>query len=89
MMRQYVFMRTDELDDEMRAEGSKFLEGIYEFPNFNEDDEPMWLAFLTWESALNKKGQAEWETIYGPESRVYLEETYESQFHRSYHFHGL
>lgn len=81
--RKYVFMRRDELGEARRAEGSDFLEKIHSFPDFNSDEDPaMWDAFLAWEESMNKRGQEEWEQMYGPESSVYLEETYESQFKR-------
>lgn len=43
----YIFMRRDELGDEIRAHGTPFLEAEHEFPNFDRDDECMYDAFLT------------------------------------------
>lgn len=69
----YVFMRTDELGDSIRAHGTPFLEGEYEFPDYS-NDLPMWSAFWVWKDDMTRKAQADWESIYGPESRIHLEE---------------
>lgn len=78
MSRVYVVMRRDELGDEVRAYGAPELEQEYTFPDFDENDTAMWYAFLVWEQETNRKLQAVWESIYGSESRCFLERKYSS-----------
>ena len=82
MDRVYVFMRRDELGDEVRAHGTEFLEGEYRFPDFEEGDDAMNAALCAWQQSLESRGQEEWEELFGSESHIFLEETYESQFNR-------
>ena len=82
MDRVYVFMRRDELGEEVRAHGSDFLEAEHSFPAFDEEDEAMFSAFTAWSDSLETRGQEEWEELYGPESKIFLEEKYSSQFAR-------
>lgn len=81
-------MGIDECGDEFRAHGTEFLEGEYTFPNFDEDDEAMSAAYFAWRDSLTERANKEWAEIYGPECRLFIEETHESVFRRS-HFHGL
>lgn len=73
-VRHYVVMVRDELGYEHRAEGSEKLSAVYEFPYFTEANIAMWNAFNVWSYELEQELQAEWDEIYGPESRVYLEQ---------------
>jgi hypothetical protein len=80
--RTYVVMARDELGDVFRPEGSGLF-GTYTFPGFNEEEDPeMWAAFCAWEDSILNRVQEEWERLYGPECRLFLEETYQSQFNR-------
>lgn len=72
-MAKYIFMIKDELGDELRAYGSEFLSGVYEFPHFDPEDEAMSEAFVAWKSNLVRRGQQDWESRFGPESKVFLE----------------
>lgn len=72
----FVFMITDECGDDSRAYGSSFLESVHEFPAFDADDEAMQAAFDAWKLSLVTKAQEEWNHIYGPESRIFLERLY-------------
>lgn len=78
--RKFLFMVRDELGEFKRAHGTTFLEGEYTFPAFKDDDEPMWNAFITWQASMEEKAQAEWEEIFGSESRVFLEENCRAKF---------
>lgn len=78
--KKYVFMRRDELGDEVRAHGTDFLADVHSFPAFDEEDEAMFSAFCAWKDALEERGQREWEEHFGPESRIFLEEEYSSKF---------
>jgi hypothetical protein len=69
----YVFMVRDELGDKRRAEETEFLAAVHEFPEYEENDDAMAMAFYTWKQAMTERGQREWEEIYGSESRVFLE----------------
>ncbi len=69
----YVVMCRDELGDCFRAHGSKALEAEYTYPSIDWDNEIDTEVFYAWQSALEDKLQEEWERIYGPESRVFLE----------------
>lgn len=72
-MAKYVFMVRDELGDDHRAFGTEFLSGVHEFPSFDWEDEAMVDAFEAWKSNLTTRGQEEWESTFGPESKVFLE----------------
>lgn len=48
-MRTYVVMAIDELGDEFRPDFLSDL--VFEFPDFDEENEPMWSAFLAWEAS--------------------------------------
>ena len=85
--RKYVFMGIDECGDNFRAHGTEFLEGEHTFPDF-EGNPQMWEAFLAWENAMVDRANNEWREMYGPECRIFLEETTESQFKRI-GFHGI
>jgi len=82
MDRVYVFMRRDELGDEVRAHGTEFLEGEYRFPDFEEGDEAMNAALWAWQQSLELRGQEEWEELFGSESHIFLEEKDSSVFNR-------
>ena len=73
MAKKYVFMTRDELGDEARAYGTEFLSGVHEFPSFDPGDEAMCEAFEAWRRNLVERGQKEWESVFGPESKVFLE----------------
>lgn len=72
-MAKYVFMVRDELGDECRAFGTEFLSGVHEFPRFDPEDEAMSEAFVAWKSNLVRRGQQDWESTFGPESKIFLE----------------
>lgn len=72
----YLVMYVDECGDEHRAHGTEFLEGVHEFPSYDEDDAAMWSAFLAWEASITERAQCEWEEVFGPECRVFLERDY-------------
>ena len=86
--RVYIFMGIDECGDSFRAHGNKFLEGEYRFPDYT-GDEAMWEAFLSWEEAMVRRANDEWQELYGSECRIHMEETYLSQFQKDCLFHGL
>ena len=69
----YVVMVKDELGDDFRAYGTPFLEAEHEFPSFEEDNEAMCDAFYAWVSSIEERAQLEWEQVFGPECRVFLE----------------
>ena len=75
-------MGIDECGDDFRAYGSECLEREYTFPAFDEDDDAMWEAYQVWKLTIEAKVNEEWQSIYGPERRLFLEETYASQFSR-------
>jgi len=82
-MNKYVFMKTDECGDDSRVYGSDFLESEHEFPDFEEDDMAMTMAFEAWRDALVSQAQREWDERHDSgECTIFLEETYESQFKR-------
>lgn len=72
-MAKYIFMTRDELGDEIRAHGTEFLSGVHEFPSFDPEDDAMWEAFEAWRRNLVERGQKDWESIFGPESTIFLE----------------
>ena len=82
--RKYVLMGIDECGDHFRAHGSEYLERTFEFPHFDKDDDSMFLAYHYWSMDVVDKAQKEWNELYGPECRLFLEETYESQYHGMY-----
>lgn len=69
----YVVMYRDECGDEHRAFGTPFLEGVHEFPAFDSDNGAMYAAFLTWQREIEEEAQRQWEEIFGPESRCFIE----------------
>lgn len=71
----YIFMMRDELGEEFRAYGNDFLAGVHEFPRVPDDEDPMWDAFLAWESKMNEQARKAWlDAGYGEEcSGPYLE----------------
>lgn len=81
--RTYVLMGRDECGDDFRAHGSEYLERTFEFPDWEEDDSMYW-AYLCWSMDVVDKAQKEWNELYGPECRLFLEETYASQFRGMY-----
>lgn len=75
-MKKYVLMATDECGADFRAYGTDFLEAEHEFPAFDEDDNAMWQAFITWENAIVERAQNEWEETHGCECHLFLERKY-------------
>jgi len=69
----FVIMVRDELGEESRAYGTDFLSAIHEFPSFDEDDAAMTEAFFAWMSSVENRAQADWESVFGPESSVFIE----------------
>lgn len=72
----YVVMVKDELGEDSRAYGSPALEKVYEYPAIDWEDEIAVDAFYYWKNRVEDKLQEEWENIYGPESRIFLEREY-------------
>lgn len=72
----YIVMGRDELGDCFRAYGTPNLEKTYVYPAFDWNDEDMIIAFYAWKDNIEERLQEEWESICGPESRVFLEREY-------------
>ena len=74
--KKYVLMRCDECGYYCRAEGDEkdFLVQVFEFPDFDPEDEPMFWAFQVWKEEIRKKAQDIWNSQFGSESRIFLEE---------------
>ena len=88
-MRIYIIMGIDECGDEFRAHGTDFLEKEHTFPDFDEDNEAMWEAFLAWEHSITTTANEEWMKVYGPDCRMMVQESDRSVYNRCYKFHGL
>ena len=73
MAKNYVFMVRDELGDEHRAFGTRLLSVTHGFPDFDPEDDAMCEAFAAWRRNLTERGQKDWESVFGPESEVFLE----------------
>lgn len=74
MSKKYVFMVRNEVGEEHRAYGTRLLSVVHAFPDFDpEYDEAMCEAFEAWRRNLTERGQKDWESVFGPESTIFLE----------------
>ena len=76
----YVLMKRNDIGEVCRAFGDDYLNQVFTFPDYDDDDEEMYAAFCTWANAVEEKANAIWRSIFGEEDTLFLEEDYGYKF---------